>query len=100
VKLNAPKCAPKLSAKACKRFLHKRSTWKVLHGTAKNAIRVQLTVKRAGVRKARVVKAKLVGGKWTVKTGTLTRGKVTFTVRAFGVDGARSKPVAKKLRLR
>jgi hypothetical protein len=100
VKLKAPKCGRKLSAKACRRFLHKRSTWKVLRGTASGAARVQVTIKRAGSKRAKVVTAKLAGGKWVAKTGALKTGKTTFTVRAFGVDGAKSAAVAKKVRLR
>jgi hypothetical protein len=100
VKLKAPHCAPKLRAKACRKFLTKRSTWKLLRGTASGAARVQLTVKRAGVKEARVVNAKLVAGRWTAKAGKLKAGRVTFTVRAFAADGSASKPVAKKVRLR
>jgi hypothetical protein len=100
VKLKAPHCSPKLRAVACRKFLTKRSTWKLLRGTASGAARVQLTVKRAGVKKARVVNAKLVRGRWTAKAGKLKAGRVTFTVRAFAADGSPSKPVAKKVRLR
>jgi hypothetical protein len=100
VKLKAPRCAPVLRPKACRKFLTRRSTWKVLRGTASGAARVQVTVKRAGAKKRRVVNAKLVGRKWTARAGKLRTGRVTFTVRAFAADGSASKPVAKKVRLR
>src|SRR5436305_12131347 len=100
VKLSAPTCAPKLRGQACRRFLVRRSTWKVLHGTASDAARVQVTVKRSGSTKARVLTAKLAGGRWVARTGGLKAGRTTFTVRAFGADGSASKPVTKKVRLR
>jgi len=99
VKLTAPRCPRKLAKSRCKAFLVKRSTWKTVRGSAANATRVELTVKRAGA-KPRVVKATVRNGKWAVKVSGLKRGATTFTARGFAADGAGSKAVAKKVRLR
>jgi hypothetical protein len=100
VTLKAPKCSPKLSKAACKRFLTKPAAWKKVAGTASDAARVTITVKRNG-SKTRTVKAIVNNGKWTARlTGLKAGGTTTISAQAFAADGAKSKPAQRKLRLR
>jgi len=100
VTLKAPRCPRKLSKAACKRFLVKPSTWKQVRGTTTGAERVTLTVKRKGAKTTKV-SAAVKAGKWVAKLkGLKPGGTTTITAQALGAGGQKSKPVARKLRLR
>jgi len=100
VTLKAPKCSKKLSRAACKRFLRKPAAWKKVGGTASNATRVAITVKRKGT-KTRTVKATLKNGNWAARlSGLKAGGTTTISAQAVAADGAKSNPAARTLRLR
>lgn len=100
VTFSLPACKRTLSEKACRTLRTKRSAWKVLRGTAKDASKVVVTIKgRRG--KVRTVTAAVRNGRWTVKVkGTLKKGRTTFTARAIALDGTTSKPAIRKAGLR
>jgi hypothetical protein len=100
VTLKAPKCSKKLSKAACKRFVLKPAAWKKVTGTAANATRVTVTVKRKGA-KTRTFKSAIKNGKWSAKlSGLKAGGTTTISAQAIAADGAKSKPAARRLRLR